>query len=344
MNELAALDSNDSIFTASSNRIVFVAAMGFEDRALEFPKQLAARSAGGLVITIRYVHAKGENREREFQMLFSRNSAWQVREVKYSSIRAHEFEGAFDSILNSAAVSETDTVVVDISGMSKFLILVTLLRLWRVKKTLKLVMTTALKYTPTKVDFDATMHDQGTNIRAFAGQPSSGVSAILRSNCMTSIRMQGQPTCAVAFTSFNEELIRHAIGTLNPRRLILINGMPPLEETYWRSAATQLIHSNLVEEYAADNHVSEETGLLLRTVSTLDYLETLQKLEDIHREFGLYERMIYFATGSKMQTVALAIHRQLHRDAHLEYPTPDSYFFQEYSKGVGTTFGVEIDC
>ena len=342
MNKLATLDSDDPIFTASSNRIVFVAAMGFEDRALEFSKKLAAGDTGGLVICIRYVHAKGANREREFQFLFSSNLDWQVREVKYSSIRAHEFEGAFDSTLHAAKVRETDTVVVDISGMSKFLILVILLRLWRVKRTLKLVMTTALKYAPTRTDFDTTMHEQGNNIRTFAGQPSSGVSAILRSNCMTSTRMQGQPTCAVAFTSFNEELIRHAIGTLNPRRLILINGMPPLQETFWRSAATQLIHSKLVEEYAADNPVSGETGLLLRTVSTLDYLETLQKLEEIHREFGLYERMIYFATGSKMQTVALAIHRQLHKDAHLEYPTPDSYFFQEYSKGVGTTFGVDV--
>src|SRR5450830_1095471 len=62
-------------------------------------------------------------------------------------------------------------------------------------KGIRLVMTTASRYTPTKNEFDTTMQTHGKNIRVFAGQPSSGVSAILRSSCITSTRMQGQPTC-----------------------------------------------------------------------------------------------------------------------------------------------------
>lgn len=342
MTALELLKDSDPLAALEPGRVIFIAAMGFEDRALEFPRRLAASASRGVVISIRYVHAKGENREREFGTLFSGNTNWQHREVKYSSIRAHEFEPSFDKMLRAVALSESDVVVVDISAMSKFLILVTLLRLWRAHKVIRLVMTTASKYTPTKDEFDITMRTHGNNIRVFAGQPSSGVSAILRSNCMTSTRMQGQPTCAVAFTSFNEELIRHAIGTLNPRRLILINGMPPSKENAWRSAATQTIHSKLIEEYSADNPVDVVSGLLQRTASTLDYVDTVEMLEKIHEKYGLHERMIYFATGSKMQAVALAIHRQRHADAHVEYPTPDSYYFQEYSKNIGAVFWVDI--
>jgi len=342
MKTLETLNDSDHLTVLEPGRVVFFAAMGFEDRALEFPHRLAASASRGVVISIRYVHPKGKNQEKEFRALFWGNAKWEQREVKYSSVRAHEFELAFDKILGAIALSDSDMVVVDISAMSKFLIIVMLLRLWQVRKVVRLVMTTASKYAPTKEEFDATMRTHGNNIRVFAGQPSSGVSAILRSNCMISTRMQGQPTCAVAFTSFNEELIRHAIGTLNPRRLILINGMPPSRENAWRSVATQSIHSKLVEEYSADNPVDTVSGLLLRTVSTLDYRETVKILEEVHLKYGLHERMIYFATGSKMQAVALAIHRRRHADVHIEYPTPDSYYFQEYSKKIGEVFWVDL--
>jgi len=130
--------------------------------------------------------------------------------------------------------------------------------------------------------------------------------------------MQGQPSCAIAFTSFNEELIRHAVGTMNPHRLILINGMPPAPENAWRAHATQAIHSRLIDENLQDNPIDRATGLLLRTVSTLHCDETVKLLDRLHQQYGLYERMIYFATGSKMQTVALAIHKFRNEDAHIE--------------------------
>lgn len=344
MTALMPLKQMDFAAIAPPGRVILVAAMGFEDRALEFPRRLAASGSQGLVVAIKYVHAKGDNREKEFKAQFSNNLNWQIKELKYSSIRAHEFEINFDRLIRAIKLSESDVVIVDVSAMSKFLIIVTLLRVWCIRRFVRLVMTTASKYTPTKDEFDETMRMHGNNIKVFAGQPSAGVSAILRSNCMSSTRMQGQPTCAIAFTSFNEELIRHAIGTLNPRRLILINGMPPSEDNTWRAVATQAIHLQLIEEYAADNLINEKTGLLGRTVSTLDYIETVNILEEIHAKYGLHERLIYFATGSKMQAVALAIHKQVHADTHIEYPTPDSYYFQEYSKGVGGVYWTDINC
>ena len=323
-------------------RVIFIAAMGFEDRALTFPNELAASDMHGVVIPIRYVHPKGNNHESEFRTLFANNHSWQLNEIKYSISRAHDFEPLFDKTLKAISVSENDVVIVDISAMSKFLILVTLLRLWGHKKDMRLVITTAKTYAPSKNEFVETMNTQGRSVRTIAGQPSTGVAAILRSNCMVSTRMQGQPACAIAFTSFNEELIRHAIGTLNPRRLILINGMPPSPIGKWRASATQAIHSRLIDEYASDNPIDTESGILRHTVSTLLYRETLDLLEALHTKYGLTERMIYFATGSKMQTVALAIHRHHHADVHVEYPTPDSYYFQEYSKGVDKVYWTDI--
>ena len=145
--------------------------------------------------------------------------------------------------------------------------------------------------------------------------------------------MQGQPVSMVAFTSFNEQLVRHMLGTISPHRLLFINGRPPCSEYSWREHATQEIHQKLISEYTIDN-VVDESGLLIRSASTLDYRETYRHLEDIYRAFGAYERIIIAATGSKMQMIGLFICKTAHPDVHVEYPTPDSYFVKGMSSGI----------
>lgn len=319
----------------------YIFAMGFEDRALAFPA-IAARSPNTKVaVGIQYTHSKGDNKEGEATRLFkSHKTPFEI--VKYSSKKAHEFEYKVRALCKGA-FKDTSDVVVDISAMSKFLILVIIVVLLQEGKRVRIAFASACEYAPTKEKFESVLSQHGSQLTAFAGQPSTGVSAILRSVCISSTRMQGQPVCAVAFTSFNEELIRHSVGTLNPHRLILINGIPPNPELRWRANATQEIHRKLLEEYAEENPISSDTGLLERSVSTLDYRETVEELLRIRTRFGNYSRIIYFATGSKMQTVALALLKAVFSDVHIEYPTPDSYYFQEYSKGIGSLCTLTID-
>jgi hypothetical protein len=154
--------------------------------------------------------------------------------------------------------------------------------------------------------------------------------------------MQGQPTTMIAFASFNEQLVRHMLGSLSPHRLLFINGRPPRPDYAWRERATQEIHRKLIDEYANDNPVDSGGGLV-RTVSTLDYRETVEELDKGYRRYGLYERIICAATGSKMQTVGLFFSKMMHPDVHIEYPTPDSYFVRGMSTGVRTVHEVVFD-
>lgn len=321
--------------SSGARRVLFIGAMGFEDRALHLIGQIASSQVRGLVLAIQYARTDAGNRESEFRASVRASGIMPLTVIRYAAEQAHRFEIDFDRALKKAQLTESDLVVLDVSALSKFLILVCLLRLWSFGVAVKVVLTTAAHYAPTRSDFDRTMELDGGSVRVLAGQPSQGASAILRSSCLISARMQGQPSCAIAFTSFNEELIRHAVGTMNPHRLILINGMPPAPANAWRAYATQEIHSRLIDENLQDNPVDHATGLLVHTVSTLHHAETVELLDRLHREYGLYERMIYFATGSKMQTVALAIHKFRNDDVHIEYPNPNGYFFQEYSCGVG---------
>jgi hypothetical protein len=327
----------------NQKRLILIGGMGFEDRALSFLGRVSNARVCGVVLGVRYLRSSATNREAEYKAVARISGSLKLVSIGYSTDHAYRFEIDLDRALKKERVSTSDIIVLDVSALSKFLILVCLLRLWRAGLSVRVVMTTATHYCPTKDEFGCTMAEQGGIVRVIAGQPSVGVSAILRSSCLVSPRMQGQPSCAVAFTSFNEELIRHAVGTMNPHRLILINGMPPSEGNGWRAHATQAIHARLIEDNAQDNPLDESSGLLLRTVSTLHYEETLGLLGRLHRDFGLYERMIYFATGSKMQTVALAVHKLRNDDVHIEYPNPSSYYFQEYSTGVDRSFSVNLD-
>jgi len=81
----------------------------------------------------------------------------------------------------------------------------------------------------------------------------------------------------------------------------------------------------------------------LKTVNTLDYRETVDQIDNIYRQYGLYERIICAATGTKMQTVGLFISKMMHPDIHIEYPTPDSYFVKGMSRGVRVVHEVVFD-
>jgi hypothetical protein len=72
------------------------------------------------------------------------------------------------------------------------------------------------------------------------------------------------------------------------------------------------------------------------STSTLDYTETFFLIDKLYSDYGLYERIIFAATGSKMQTVGLFISKLKHLDIHIEYPTPDSWFSKGLSTGIKT--------
>lgn len=78
----------------------------------------------------------------------------------------------------------------------------------------------------------------------------------------------------------------------------------------------------------------DNKDLLKRYASTLDYRETIERIEEIYKEHGQYERIICAATGSKMQAVGLAFAKFMHPDIQVEYPTPDSYYIKEMTSGV----------
>lgn len=309
---------------------VFIGAYGSEERALGWLQR--QREHGPILrrgLLFRYEHTKGhKNRISEGRDALRRLGKPKITEVTYNTWEPWRVEDAAAQAFQES-LPGAEEVVIDVSAMTKFLSLVSLCALADFNGTVRIVYSEAEDYVPTQRDYE----ESKTDMSLQAKFPSRGVQLIARARCLSSVRMQGQPVTLVAFTSFNEQLVRHMLGTISPHRLPLINGRPPRADYGWREHATQEIHQALVDQHLSDNPL-DEAGHLKRVASTLDYRETIAGLGDIYSHFGSHERIIVAATGSKMQTVGLFFAKVMHPDIHVEYPTPDSYFVKGMSTGI----------
>ncbi len=318
-------------------RRIFIGSYGFEDRSLGwFTLQPKNKPVLKRALMVRYQQPKGTNRISEIRAALASLGVNAPVDVAYDVEAGEPFEYLFDEAISRCDVSSFDEIVVDVSSMTKFALLLVLVKLIPIAKLVRIVYSEARTYAPSRTEYQHSKEHQ----ELLARFPSAGVRTILRAVSLSSIRMQGQPITLVAFTSFNEQLVRHLIGTLNPHRLIFINGSPPRRENAWRKTATQEIHAKLIAEYDRDNPMVDST--LKRTISTLFYEESFRELTNIHEEHGLYERIICAATGSKMQTVGLAMAKLAHPDIHIEYPTPDSYYVGGFSSGIREVHEITI--
>lgn len=316
----------DATGVGSGAKRTFIGAYGFEKRSTGWAASQKCPDALASAIVFRYVHPKGRNRVAELKRELCRIGASAITEVSYDVWAPHRIEQSAQRCLEDR-LTGTEEVVLDITAMTKLMSLVTLCSLRTFGGRVRIVYSEAEDYAPTESEYQ----EWQSNMTKIACFPSKGVQSIVRTRCLSSIRMQGQPVCLIAFTSFNEQLIRHMLGTLSPHRFLFIGSKHPREDYAWRERAMQDVHERLIDEYHADNP-KDSRGLLRRAASTLYYKDTFDVIDEAYAEHGTHERIICAATGTKMQTVGLFFAKAAHPDIHVEYPTPDSY----YVKGLST--------
>jgi hypothetical protein len=171
----------------------------------------------------------------------------------------------------------------------------------------------------------------------------TGVHGVVRVDSLASVAMQGQPTAAIVFMSFNDALTQVLLNTVYPSRLFLINGRPPIHE--WREEATAWIHDQVRREWEDDNPLRSPSpdgpALPARVVSTLDYKETVALLLDLYWQLSVNHRILLAPAGSKLQSVGCYLVKALHPDIHIEYPSPEG-FLEPYSTGIGSRWLLDL--
>lgn len=321
------------------NGDVVIHAPGFEDRTLAVIDSLRP-VAGSRAILLDYLPYLSKNRLPEVRDGL-RAAGIEIDSadiLSYNRFDPNDFE---PRLKNRLVQLGARGVVVDISTMSKLAILLILNVCWDLDLNVRILYAEAQEYGPTEDQFSGAK--ESNEIHQPSIQIYTGVHGVVRVDSLASVAMQGQPTAALVFMSFNDTLTQVLLNTIYPSRLFLINGRPPIHR--WREKATAWIHNQVRSEWKSDNPVGEkeDDGVPLpkRSVSTLDYRETVSLLVDLYWELSTHHRLLLAPAGSKMQAVGCYIVKALHPDIHIEYPSPEG-FLRPYSSGIGPQWIVDF--
>lgn len=302
---------------------MLILAEGFEERSNSF-----ISGCSGVFFDIIIICKYAPEKESKYvilkQIIEDHHAASEVKELVFNRYNPFEFENELSMLFYS--INLFDEVVLDISVMSKYMIMQVMCSLANYSNDVVVIYSEPESYAPTEKEFEYNIVGSGQDAAALL--PSYGVYDIIRTPLLTSLIMQKSPAILVSFLSFNEQLIRALLSEFNPVHLLLVNGVPP--ELSWREKATAIIHNRILHEYKLDNPV-DENGLPKRKSSTLFYKETFDILADIYKTYCVTNRIVISPTGSKMQAVATSLIKMCCQDVHIEYPTPESYFVSGYS-------------
>lgn len=312
-------------------------APGFEDRTMAVAESVTS-SVGSRAILLDYLPYNPKNRLHDVREALS-SAGIRVTDkdiVKYDRFGPDNFEERLQERLIHRTISR---VFIDISTMSKLAIILVLKVCERLQLEVQILYTEAEMYGPTEEEFLEAK--ERNEIHRPSLQVFTGVHGVVRVDSLASVAMQGQPTAAVVFMSFNDALTQVLLNSVYPSRLFLINSRPP--QHGWREAATAWIHDQVRREWDSDNPVDFKDDLQLptRTVSTLDYRQTVTALIELYWNLSARHRLLLAPAGSKMQAIGCYLVKALHPDIHIEYPSPEG-FAPGYSERQGSGWIVKL--
>ncbi len=318
---------------------IVIHAPGFEDRTMSVVDSIQPAS-GSRAILLDYRPFNPKNRLADVRNgLIARGVSVSDSDILiYDRFDPEDFEARLQAHLVCTGARR---VLVDISTMSKLAIVLILTVCKGLDLEVMILYAEAESYGPTKEEFEKAKEQN--EIHRPTLQIFTGVHGVVRVSSLASVAMQGQPTAALVFMSFNDALTQVLLNTVYPSRLFLINGKPPVHT--WREEATAWIHDQVRREWEEDNPVVQksETSIPVprRAVSTLDYRETLLLLIQLYWQLSATHRVLLAPGGSKMQAVGCYFAKALHPDIHVEYPSPEG-FLPEYSSGISGRWSIDL--
>ena len=320
----------DSLPLGSSDCVIVCC--GFEERCLGVPRVIERGKATRFhVLGVRYLPTVQQNRDSEVEQV-SRGMDARWQDFTYDR---HNPDGAGDAI--SCAVGELGgRVYIDISGMSRLLVVQIIVALARLRKSfanISIVYTEAGDYPPSQESVTKAIKEQ-TDADVYRGMfLSEGVIGVITVPELSSVALQGQPLRLVAFPSFNTDQLSALKLELQPAAYTVVHGNPPFPENSWRPEAIRTLNQIEALPHREEKHAS-----------TLHYGDTLALLLDTYRAHGDLERLVIAPTGSKMQSVAIGIFRTFMEDVRIAYPVSRDYVAPTvYTKGIRQVYHLPLD-
>ena len=305
-------------------RDCLLVAAGFEERALA-----VLRDAGGAgdcfqVILVRYLPLVAENRDQECMDL-CRSYGLPMKEIVYD----RENPTGLGDLIGDELLG-FENVFIDVSGMSRLLIVQVVVAMFERRKYFHVLYTEAKAYPPEEDTFRRTQYEEKSGVSFI----SSGIIEIVSCPELSSVSMLGGAIRLVSFPSFDPVQLSNVMQELQPTHNDVINGVPPCPSMRWRTGAiSKLNKTNLRALQRVNEHEA----------STFDYRETLKIILSLYQTHSIYDRIVIAPTGSKMQAVAVGILRGVLTDLQIVYPTPLKFLEPaHYTEGVSATFQLSM--
>lgn len=300
---------------------------GFEDRALAVLENAAANKTPFNVVLVLYEPRVEQNRAEDIRKI-CRNGGIRVKELYYN----RQEPAGFGNALVETLPPSGGRIFIDISGMSRLLIVQVLVALRRCSREFSncfIAYAEAQDYSPTQEEAQARLVQSDSDPSFSIVFLSSGVFDVTLVPELSSCAPAGVYTRLIAFPSLDAHQLTALRAELQPSRLSFIEGIPPAPHNEWRLKAIAAV--NRLDEIQNAGQKAEKCQ-----TSTLDYRETLACLLDLYAKHGIHERLLVSPTGSKMQAVAVGLLRSFVEDIQIVYPTPQDFLKPErYTHGVG---------
>lgn len=307
-----------------------ICAAGFEDRITAVFDKMRNTGIGSSLeygVGVEYKPKKERNKEDLIKDEMSslgiqvKNQFW----VDFPRFDPDSFEQHFSDVLEELP---NENVLLDVSGMSRHLIFLSLHLLAEYDMPVTIFYAEAETYHPTEEEYREKWEKRPDETPAFL---TYGVFDIIAARALSSTVKSGQPIITIAFPSFNHKKLLALVSELSPHLFVSILGIPHLPEDRWRKEAIENINSEI------EARIRVKRG----ETSTFHYGETLDFLNDVYDEYGDSHRLVLSPTGSKMQTIASVLFRRVNSDIQIVYPTMEK-FSDPYTEGWKDTWVIDI--
>lgn len=296
---------------------LYIGSVGFEDRSLGFMND-AANHGKKLesCVAIEYRPFNPRNRKTEFADLAAKvfsTVQWKIYNRKYPE----NFTQSLNDVIElSRSVS---LIVVDISGMSKMLVVVLLYGLRKRNLPLSIIYAPAKIYHPLKDNYEKVKSKFSCSFPYFL---TTDVYRVVTTIELSSIAMQGAPLAMIAFPNFNHLEIAALLNETNAQKLFLIESIKDPKQNAWRLEAIRWINRGL------KTYVTPQC----QEVDASDINANIRILESIYNDYHLTHKIVLSPTGGKLQAVATFCLKIMHPDIHIVYPVVRE-FAEDYTEG-----------
>jgi len=310
---------SNNTFISNSNKKLLVIAEGFEARSLSWINDRKNKILFDKTLICKYLFHK-EDKFNEILIATKLHCSNEPEIIEYNRFEPTIFEQKFLQIVKK--YKDYDEIFIDISVMSKMLIMIIMYSLKYFCGKISIIYSEPETWGPlSKEKFEEALLNKGVD--SWISLSSVGVSDVVRTPNLSSVIMQNNPIFLISFLSFNEQLFGALVNEVSPSKLQLINHSCKRQD--WRENAMLKIHEDVIKEYFG-NDIEP-----IFSADVLDYITIFEKLASIYRKYCYEYRIIISPTGGKVHAISAALFKLCCPDVHIEYPTPESYLFEDYS-------------